>query len=604
MVWLRPGRSAALRPRRAGLRSPAGATATLILALAVGVGACRRPRVVFEEISVEGLRVSIERAPDGSLTPPHIAERLRSGMERARPGAPLPRVTLKGSRVAFTDRAVPGAPVVVRLADLDLELRPGGAPGPPASRLFLEARLEGTGLGGHLTLHATVRGGEIESPAGEITIDRMDLAELRGYLPGRLGRTDGRGVLAGRVEIVFPPDGAARARVDLHLASQELVLGAVRARAPLRLEGALRLDGTRLSAPDLRLAAAGASLGRHRTRDLRAELAFAGRVLRIESLGYRAHEGRWRHQGSVSFGRDGPPEIELQSRVEGAEIEALRAAFADGPPPDVELGSVDGEGSFETVVADQWLDALDGTGALVARGGAFPYPSVLQSVWQAFFRVLPVAEPVPLDFTRASPTRLEVLRYPFEVHGRRTHTGALEIVTDDYRLTGQGDVSLEGELDLQAQLELTSQGARKLLILAALPFPGEGLIDFPAVSVELGGDLREPVVRPDVSRIPRLPVLVLLSGIKSVANLLDQVRRTGESVLRGAAGAARDVWKALPTPGGDTSDAGSDAKDPEEGPAAGQRPDDAARPAPSTPPGRPRAAGGAAAARGPARRCC
>ncbi len=160
--------------------------------------------IAIHEAVVEGLRVNVEKLPDGTTNLERLAQRLEErskaapaqepaprGEEKPPPSLEIGRAAIENARVAFLDRTVEGAKELF-VEDLDAEVRDlkVGAP--------VELRVRAAVLAAQQNLDLTVRTAPLPAtlvPTPErivLEVQPIDLGPLAPFVPASVGLQGGR----------------------------------------------------------------------------------------------------------------------------------------------------------------------------------------------------------------------------------------------------------------------------------------------------------------------------------------------------------------------------------------------------------------------------
>jgi uncharacterized protein involved in outer membrane biogenesis len=273
---------------------------------------------------------------------------------------------------------------------------------------------------------------------------------------------------------------------------------------------------------------------RRKLTDFRAVLSYDDPMLQLDEARFEAHGGRWHMDGTVTFS-DGPS-FALGVATEDVVVEDLIASVATSWEPNALRGILDGEVKLLARGNDlaDWEKTLEGSGHLTVRKGQMPSFNLMETVTRAVLGALPSIVPGKRDVSFGGHNAFERFEEGFQMHGGRIHTDNLSLLTDDYVLTGQGSLGLDGTVDYATRVALTAKGTQKVIAVAALPIPGSTRIKFPSVPVNVTGRIGAPRIRADVS------------GISSSAEMLKGMgAATTGAVGRGVKGGAGMIEKGI-----------------------------------------------------------
>jgi hypothetical protein len=190
--------------------------------------------------------------------------------------------------------------------------------------------------------------------------------------------------------------------------------------------------------------------------------------------------------------------------------------------------------SADAVVRGRWTGAKrvtrssEGSGSVNLRGGTIPASSIIGAVSQA---MVPLVHSSANLGALAAPSRVDHLTQSFALQAGRLQTSHLTLVTDDYTITGTGNVGLDGSLDLNTEIAMTPEGITKLLTMASLPIPSE-LGALPPIPTRITGSVNIPIIRPEVDRLPVAALRTLFAGARGAGDALDDAANHGLRTLR------------------------------------------------------------------------
>src|SRR6185369_9049638 len=93
---------------------------------------------------------------------------------------------------------------------------------------------------------------------------------------------------------------------------------------------------------------------------------------------------------------------------------------------------------------------------------------VLRAIWEALVgsgRVMTAMN----EFSHR--TALDHISATFVLRQEEITTSDLSLRSDDYNATAVGTVGLDGSVDMEARIQLTSQGAQKMIVLGSMALP-------------------------------------------------------------------------------------------------------------------------------------
>jgi hypothetical protein len=289
------------------------------------------------------------------------------------------------------------------------------------------------------------------------------------------------------------------------------------------LDGTLALSdsGPRL---DAQLRSSEGSLRDVDYRDLSAKLAYADDRARIDDLVVHAYGGRL--VGSGSYDRRDPekPVFQLDTRLENLAVQPLVASRAGRA-----AGSVEGQlhGDLQLSGAGSDWEAirrvLTGHGSVKVTEGRLKDVNVAESVLQSITGVPGLSGLLSPGLRARHPalfatgdTVFDALQAAVEISEGFARTRGLRIAAQDYVISGDGRIGLDGALDLSARLTASDALSRDLVqeVRASRYLAGRsGRIEVP---FRLSGRLPDAKVRPDLEGVTQA-----VSGAL-VGNLLEK----------------------------------------------------------------------------------
>jgi hypothetical protein len=254
-------------------------------------------------------------------------------------------------------------------------------------------------------------------------------------------------------------DHLSPSALGVHGAAAADALTAVRARATLRPDGAVRTEVS-----SQRGVLRGAAY-----RDLQVTARVEADRLTVDQLAVAAFEGSVRGSGSVRAKPGGPPEFEARATVDGLRLTPLLASqgVADAQRLDGRLrGSVTLAGSgrdWPTI-----RQALRGSGRAEVTDGVLRNLNLAEQVLNGLGGLGALAQLVsppararyPRIF-RGGDTRFDALGASVRIADGRAVTDDARLRSTDFDVDGRGTVGLDGRLDLRgtfaASAALTSE---------------------------------------------------------------------------------------------------------------------------------------------------
>jgi hypothetical protein len=186
----------------------------------------------------------------------------------------------------------------------------------------------------------------------------------------------------------------------------------------------------------------------------------------------------------------------------------------------VSFDSLDFDSVFASRAGDDWLAEMRATGSVFLSGGTMLSTTVLRPIVEAL-----VGSGRIMDAMSRPMTHVQELSQTFTLRNDRFDTTDLALITDDYSVTGAGTVGIDGSVDLNTRIQLTSLGVQKMFMLGSLDLPTSALPSLPPIPARVTGSLENLIVRPNVSALPRSTVEWLVDA------LLQSPRTIGEAVV-------------------------------------------------------------------------
>jgi uncharacterized protein involved in outer membrane biogenesis len=288
-----------------------------------------------------------------------------------------------------------------------------------------------------------------------------------------------------------PRQGTTTAEVAVQLARGRLLFNDLTVVAPARGAATVRVDGARWSVENGTASAAAASYAMLRGIHPSARLGFDPDQIRFADLRVTTAGAPW--QGSGRIALSAPPQIDGEIAVQRADPDALLRMLGINAPA-LDPDGLDLALRTRGPLGAAWQQSLRGNGTLTLRGGTLNSTDLLRAV---------VAAVVPSRWLREGgpPNRLNSLRMTFTLSDGSAHTDDLTTRSDDYDLTANGTIGLDGRLDLDSRVTLTPNGIKKIFALSAIPLPGSSLLSLPTIPTRIDGNLDDPQVHPEAAAL-------------------------------------------------------------------------------------------------------
>ena len=325
---------------------------------------------------------------------------------------------------------------------------------------------------------------------------------------------------------------------DVRLASGMFTWDDLHVEGPAHASSAFAVRGGALSITHAAAEAARAAFGPLRATNATAKFDYAKDRLTFDDLRFQSCGGSWKHSGWFTLDEGG--QFAGQLSIDGAVPSELQGMFGDAPG-DIDFARLDLESEFGGVATAEWLQQLHASGAASMRDGT-ARSSVLGAIWQALMGSGRVTEAMNRLDRR---TQIALIEATFDLRHEQFTTSSLSLSSDDYHATAVGTVGVDGALDLQARITLTSQGFQRMLILGSMPLPTSALPRFPPIPTDIGGTLDHPVILPNMAALPASTVRWLAQSVLHTPRTLggmvvDRLRNLWHGTKR-AAGAVRDL---------------------------------------------------------------
>jgi len=159
-------------------------------------------------------------------------------------------------------------------------------------------------------------------------------------------------------------------------------------------------------------------------------------------------------------------------------------------------------------------------GSVLLRDGTIPAAAILKPIWNAM-----VGEGSMRNFVD-QPTHVSHMSDSFTLRDASFDTSDLSLISDDYSVTGVGSIGMDGSLDLETRIHLTSSGMQKMFFFASLPLPTGALPPLPPIPARVKGTIGDPILRPNVGALPASTARWFLDAV------LDTPRTAGGAIMR------------------------------------------------------------------------
>jgi uncharacterized protein involved in outer membrane biogenesis len=473
-------------------------------------------RAEVAAVVVDGATIAIERSADGTfqIAGP-LAELLADDTGGTAPPpfslAELPAVRVDNLTLTFVDRFGRGGAKMLSLTAVRLTLGAGASGAVP---LTLAGRIDPAGqIEAHGSMrHLPAAGGRPADHAIELAVTaraldaQTALSYLAAILPGG-GSARAQGGLDGSLTLSGSLLGGLSGDVRLTQSVGSMVWDDVAFGAPTELAAHITTSSAGVAFSDGQLTIAHLAAARIAATDLTAAFTYGEQALHLTAARASLYGGTWTQSGLVTLAD--PPDFDISVRADGIACDALLTAITgEHPEYGCERFSAEADVRGEWRGADSVADRAEGSGRIEMSGGTIPSSSIIGALWHA---MVPLVASGRAPRGIGDPTRVDRLTESFALRRGRMHTDDLRLITDDYTVTGTGSIGLDGTLDLDTEVALTPAGIAKLLVMAALPIPGE-LPDLPPISTRITGTVGSPFIRPEVEELPLAALRGLFRG--------------------------------------------------------------------------------------------
>jgi AsmA-like C-terminal region len=345
------------------------------------------------------------------------------------------------------------------------------------------------------------------------TVDFDDLLEA--VDPAAGGPYSNAGVADLRVTLNHDAKGATVGSADVTLKAGSFGWDDLHVQAPARANGTFVVRGGTFRLTQAAAQASRASYGPFVGADATANLEYADERLTFADLRFNSCGGTWSHDGWFTL-RDGG-KFAGQLSVEGA-VPSQMAAMLGTRGTDLTFARLDVDSEFSGRAVPDFPAHLLATGTLYMSDGTMRAASVLRPIWQALIGQGQVSEAMARPMTH-----VQEIGGTFALRQGEIHTTDFSLASDDFNATALGSVRLDGQLDLQARIQVTARGVQKMLVFGSLPLPTSALPGLPPIPAAVTGNLQDPLIRPNVSALPATTVKWL------VETLMQTPRSLGEA---------------------------------------------------------------------------
>jgi hypothetical protein len=514
-------------------------------------------RLVISRLVFVGLKAQVERDAAGKFSLPGLVRDPEEGGDEPEPATccpSLPAIEIVDATLSLIDHAVssPGGPLPIHvrwgsLRDFSLgEL----------SRFELEGEIGKGGSKGSFEVSGSF--GPLDSGlplkkqplALSIRTERVEAGLVVPSLPPKWLIRDASGPMNARIELSNLNRDPVEGRLEIDMVPGIVDLAGVLIEGQARFRSNLRVANRKLALTEGTLKSDGVSMMERHASEATASFSLRHRTLEFHPLEFVLHEGQVSKTGSIVFEKGEPPAFDIELRVEGLDFVALTGASGFNPDPaDRPRLTMDARlrGSWtkvENFYSTLGAEPLGGDGQVELRGGAI----LSQGLVPALAAMIPSSTPTGSRQQRQAPRaqhiKFDYARATFVMEDAVIHTDDLLLQTESYRVTGGGTGTLDGRVDLDTKVALTTRGLDQMLSLAnsKAEAPVKERRHYPPIKVEITGPLNDLDFDPDLKDVALVINLVPWAVGASFRVVGGTMRGTGEvlgagmDVLRQASG--------------------------------------------------------------------
>ncbi len=495
-------------------------------------------------VRLDGAMLTLTRNRDGGVEVRGLEHLTQSGGSRpptpttTMPVAALPSIELVDADLTWIDHALRARPVTMRIALKRARVR--GVREGASARFEIQGGLAVAKRRGDFVLSGTA--GPLREAASlgsqpvavQLKTQDVEAAWLVPYLPASWNISRAEGPLDAEISLHQSDTGELEGRLQISLGAGFVDFNAFRFAGPGTFESGLRWADDALVLSDAKLATAGATRYDRHVEQLESRFAYRNETLTLESLQAQAYGGRLTHQGKYQFGAQTLLDLELT--LSGASLAQLVGATGPELPASP---MVDAQAQISGPVDEP--RKLRGSGTFTAHGGEVLFAGLSESVGDALTGFVPKWARRRKPKPPPTRTRLHRAAFPFTLEGGRAQTDALEIITDDYRIRGRGDVDVvDRTLDLEIDVAFTAQGIEQVVSYAASAAHLRASRQLPSIPVHVSGPLDDVRFQPKLGAAPMASLAGLLWGAGAAVDLTEAATREAADVVEGRFGESSD----------------------------------------------------------------
>jgi hypothetical protein len=324
------------------------------------------------------------------------------------------------------------------------------------------------------------------------------------------------------------PDGDVSGSATVTLSAGVFRFEKLAINAPAHASGAFTARDGNVSFSGVKANAVRAQYGPLIGTDATGQLSYLHSTDRLtfDQLRFASCGGQVTHSGWFTLAEGG--RFNGQLTADHIQPHAL-AVMLNETELDIPFAQLDLEAQFDSTATEKWKEDLSMVGSVLLRDGTLPAAAILRPIFNALVgrdSMRPVVD---------QPTRVSHVSDSFTLRDGMFDTSDLSLLSNDYTVTGVGTISMDGGLDLETRIHLTSSGIQKMFFFAALPLPTGALPPFPPIPARVKGMLGDPIIRPNVSALPG----------STARWFLDAVLQTPGSVAGALVRPLRRAWDGL-----------------------------------------------------------
>ena len=473
-------------------------------------------RMVISRLVLVGLKAQVERDTAGKFSLSGLTRDPDEGTEEPEPAAccpSLPSIEIVDATLSFIDHASASSsgplPIRVRWGNLR-DFSPG-----ELSRFEVEGEIGEGGSKGRFEVSGSYGPLDPDLPlvkqplALSIRTERVEAGLVVPSLPRKWLIRDAAGPMNARIELTNLNRDPVEGRLEIDMVPGTVNLAGVLIEGRTRFRSNLRIAKRKLALTEGTLKTDGASMMQTHISEAVASFSLRERTLEFRPLEFVFHEGQVSKTGSIVFVKGGPPAFDIELQIEGLDFVALTEAAGFNPDPaDRPRLAMDAHlrGSWtkvENFYSKVGAEPLDGEGWVELRGGEILSQGLLSSLAAMIPSSILKGKRRQTEASRGQHIKFDYARGNFVIEDGVIHTDDLQFQTESYRVTGSGTGTLDGRVDLDTEVALTTKGLDQILSLASLnaEAPGKERRHYPPIKVEITGPLNDLDFDPDLTDV-------------------------------------------------------------------------------------------------------